>query len=126
MSESSPPGGGGGNIAFACSAACCACFSASRARRSFNFNENIATERARLTRLCLMRDFLAAASAAELSKKKLKMNLNNNIIIIENNYLYSLHLRVSLLKVHYCLYLVLVAELHQSMMVLLLIVLNQN
>lgn len=76
INESSPPGGCGGSIALACSAAFSACFSASRARLSFSFNENIATERARFTRLCLMRDFLAAASAAE--RKLINSNNLNN------------------------------------------------
>lgn len=49
---------------FSCSARLYACFSASRALRSFNFSENMATDRARLIRLCLTRDFLAANSAA--------------------------------------------------------------
>lgn len=44
---------------------CSDCFSASRARRSFNFKENIATDLARLIRLCLTRVFFAANSAAE-------------------------------------------------------------
>lgn len=44
---------------------CSICFCSSRARRSFNFKENIATDLARLMRLCLTRDFFAANSAAE-------------------------------------------------------------
>lgn len=44
---------------------CSDCFSASRARRSFSFKENIATDLARLMRLCLTRDFFAANSAAK-------------------------------------------------------------
>lgn len=48
----------------ACSRAASDIFSASLARRSFSFNENMATERALLIRLCLTRLFLAASSAA--------------------------------------------------------------
>lgn len=82
INDNSPPGGWAGNIALACSAACCACFSASRARRSLSFNENIATERARLTKLCFMRDFLAAASAA--GSVKVNENKINQKVLIEN------------------------------------------
>lgn len=55
-------------LTFSCSAKSYACFSASRARLSLSFNENIATERARLMRLCFTRDFLAASSAAVKNK----------------------------------------------------------
>lgn len=55
---------------FSCSAKLYACFSASRARLSFSFKENIATDRARLMRLCLTRDFFAASSAAIRRKWK--------------------------------------------------------
>lgn len=45
--------------------------SASRARLSLSFNENIATERALLTSFCLSLDFLAAISAARCSSSLL-------------------------------------------------------
>lgn len=45
--------------------------SASRARLSLSFNENIATERALLTSFCLSLDFLAAISAARCSSSVL-------------------------------------------------------
>lgn len=54
----------GGPLTFACSIAACAAFSASRCRLSFSFNEKMATDLARFTRLCFNRDFLAANSAA--------------------------------------------------------------
>lgn len=63
INDSSPPGGGAGSASLASWAA----FSARFARCSFNFRENIATERARFTRLCFSRDFLAASSAAALA-----------------------------------------------------------
>lgn len=51
-------------LTLACSIAACAAFSASRCRLSFSFNEKMATDLARFTRLCFNLDFLAAASAA--------------------------------------------------------------
>lgn len=59
-------------LTFSCSAKLYACFSASRARLSFSFNEKMATDRALLMRLCFTRDFFAANSAAiELIQAKL-------------------------------------------------------
>lgn len=89
MRSSSPPGGGVGisrafrnsseclvnqqilpsylfGLTFCCCCCSCAC-SASLALRSFSFNENMATDRARLIRLCLMRCFFASNSAPGLS-----------------------------------------------------------
>lgn len=70
IKDNSPPphcGGGkgavgvtGGLLAFSC---------ASLARLSFNFNENIATERALFIKLCLTRVFLAANSSAAKKQK---------------------------------------------------------
>lgn len=53
-----------GKLTFACSIAAWAAFSASRCRLSFSFNEKMATDLARFTRLCFILDFLAANSAA--------------------------------------------------------------
>lgn len=55
---------GNGKLTLACSIAACAAFSASRCRLSFSFNEKMATDRARFTKLCFNLDFLAANSAA--------------------------------------------------------------
>lgn len=64
-------------LTFSCSAKLYACFSASRARRSFSFNENIATDLARLIRLCFTRVFFAANSAvAENDKVNVFYDIN--------------------------------------------------
>lgn len=65
--NSPPPHCGGGSGAVGVTAGFAAAFSASLARRSFNFNENIATERARFIKLCLTLVFFAASSSAALA-----------------------------------------------------------
>lgn len=68
MQLSSPPphcgGGGGGAVGVTGLAAFSA---ASRALRSFNFSEKIATERARFIKLCFTRVFFAANSSAAVN-----------------------------------------------------------
>lgn len=66
-------------LTLAFSSAAVACFSASLARRSFNFKENIATDLARLIRLCLTLDFLAANSAAVNPIKNDKYEVRRNL-----------------------------------------------
>lgn len=58
-----------------------AILSASLARRSFSFSENIATDLALFTRLCLIRDFFAANSAAV--KRKYEYIFSVELILIK-------------------------------------------
>lgn len=74
MHDNSPPTQDCGCCHRASRSASLAFTSASLARRSFSFRENIATERARFIRLCLTRVFLASRSSFEgLSSSWLEM-----------------------------------------------------
>lgn len=68
-------------LTLACSIAACAAFSASLCRRSFSLSENMATERALFTRLCLIRVFLAANSAAFASSSVVGVVLASAVVL---------------------------------------------